>query len=1068
MMGYENEIKCIQNANESGSLDAAEQSLGYLCDFYDKSGFASNDSKLTDTVQIGKEIISYHNHLKQLKEILVYGNNRDYRSVAENLTNSQKHFVDMRVAYAENYQFVIDSTESLNKAIIQSMDDYSDFLLSEVEKIKTQAEEIAHTYATTEINKGDLNTDIYNLPEEIIVGRYPVQEQSCELLRAIGYDISYQDIKANLKQQGNILLNTDYNHKDDPNIDGFIISYIFKYLQLFPVGTVNIHIFDSNTNYLYKRLANVFQSEQFGDRTKKTVQIHADLNDLHSLRDVTCEDIFKKTSTDKPDLYSLYTTDQSDAFNLVIIRDGLLDSTGYGSNDVLEIINSMSKSDDIGHICGVRFLIVDYSDSFENELNANKVHLINLIKQNCEIEINYSGFQFYSKAGSMEVLHINGDLDTFIQSTGQFIAEAINKKNNDVVKVEDLFINRNDETPGNILYIPVGKSGGNVAELPFSCKDEGESVAGQCIGYMVIGQSGSGKSSFFHSLVLNGCMKYSPDDLQFWLLDFKNGGASSKYGDCGLPHIKIIAENNKIDDALCLFQMILEEMERRSKAFNKCFTDNIIEYNKLARKEGLEYFPRIIVAIDEVQEIFRDENANQIKNLISSISSRMRSAGMHFVMLAQNLSDGKSMMLRDAFMNSASGRVSFRISEDALRDSGFGEDFNKRLNEINTLRTGEAFVSYGKDSIKKVRIAYASPNEMSERLFGEIRNRYTDYLYLKPKVIGSKARLSLLSSRQGIQGNYLNEIENLKEQNGNLLALLGEDVYRMEPMYVRFSQHENSSVLLFGSDKLMASSLCTSIAVSLCRQNATVHLFNGDRTRISEGNEAYQHPFMYLCQNIAAFSSTIKSYRLDELRNVMSDIYSEYKLRQSVVQKADYEEPLFAPIVMIVNDLFGIESFIANDSIDLKTQSVEETNGSSKFPRYEYNIPTGSGHQRMAGGSHSNETLQSVMNSLVKNGYRYNIHVVLAIRGDLSAWRDLRSVSSVNSNNIVFNDTEYASQIETNTYYIKEMLKNISNEGEGETLAVWTNRRVFSKLRPIIYNMSNTRESDALNDLLEK
>ena len=266
----------------------------------------------------------------------------------------------------------------------------------------------------------------------------------------------------------------------------------------------------------------------------------------------------------------------------------------------------------------------------------------------------------------------------------------------------------------------------------------------------------------------------------------------------------------------------------------------------------------------------------------------------------------------------------------------------------------------------------------------------------------------------------------------------------------------------------MASSLCTSIAVSLCRQNATVHLFNGDRTRISEGNEAYQHPFMYLCQNIAAFSSTIKSYRLDELRNVMSDIYSEYKLRQSVVQKADYEEPLFAPIVMIVNDLFGIESFIANDSIDLKTQSVEETNGSSKFPRYEYNIPTGSGHQRMAGGSHSNETLQSVMNSLVKNGYRYNIHVVLAIRGDLSAWRDLRSVSSVNSNNIVFNDTEYASQIETNTYYIKEMLKNISNEGEGETLAVWTNRRVFSKLRPIIYNMSNTRESDALNDLLEK
>ena len=34
--------------------------------------------------------------------------------------------------------------------------------------------------------------------------------------------------------------------------------------------------------------------------------------------------------------------------------------------------------------------------------------------------------------------------------------------------------------------------------------------------------------------------------------------------------------------------MVLEEMERRSKAFNRCFTDNIIEYNKKAVAEGLE------------------------------------------------------------------------------------------------------------------------------------------------------------------------------------------------------------------------------------------------------------------------------------------------------------------------------------------------------------------------------------------------------------------------------------------------------------------------------------------------
>lgn len=146
------------------------------------------------------------------------------------------------------------------------------------------------------------------------------------------------------------------------------------------------------------------------------------------------------------------------------------------------------------------------------------------------------------------MLHISGNLDAFVQERSMALAKAINSKEKSIITLDEVSANKTEKQLGNIMYIPVGKSGGNVVELPFSCRDEDGTVAGQCIGYIAIGQSGSGKSSFFHSLVLNGCMKYSPKDLQFWLLDFKNGGASSKYSDCGIPHIKIIAEDNKIDD----------------------------------------------------------------------------------------------------------------------------------------------------------------------------------------------------------------------------------------------------------------------------------------------------------------------------------------------------------------------------------------------------------------------------------------------------------------------------------------------------------------------------------------
>ena len=80
----------------------------------------------------------------------------------------------------------------------------------------------------------------------------------------------------------------------------------------------------------------------------------------------------------------------------------------------------------------------------------------------------------------------------------------------------------------------------------------------------------------------------------------------------------------------------------------------------------------------------------------------MRSAGMHFVMVAQNLSEGKTYMLKDAFMPSATGRICFRVGQDIPRDSGFGEDFVQRRMEISELKTGEAYVSYGKNTIKKV------------------------------------------------------------------------------------------------------------------------------------------------------------------------------------------------------------------------------------------------------------------------------------------------------------------------------------------------------------------------------
>ncbi len=1093
---YDRKVSGVQNDSKVDTTEKVARSVELISQMMDEMDCSSHKLILSSS-KLGTQYIECIKAIDRFKIDLLSTSGKDassIRSDQEAIKQAQTSFAKLKKNILQEDGYNADSVEGINGLLSMCIGDAIKVEEVMSEKLIAQAKELFDKEYSVNLKKSDPLQLDDTLPGNFLVGRIPLESVSQRILKDIGFSSSYEDICTDLRTQGNVIVGTDFRHMADESIDAFVIAYVLRFIETFPLGIVNVHIFNGNANYLYKRLNNSFQAETSGETTKKTVQIHTDLSDLEIFRDVNCEDIFKKTSTAKPDLYAVYDDDKSDPFNLIVLRDGFVDGSGYVSTDIIDVVNSLTKPGGVGHKCGLRFLIIDNSVSFEKNLAPNNKFLIESIQKNCNLRFYYNDGVFSYGGKPADILKVSEDLDVYTQERSKYIAELINNKEKGYVTLDDVSIAEINENVGNIMYIPVGKSGSNTVELPFSCNDIDGTVAGQCIGYMVIGQSGSGKSSFFHSVVLNGCIRYSPKDLQFWLLDFKNGGASSKYSNCGIPHIRIVAENNKIDDALCLFQMILEEMERRSKAFNDSFTNNIVEYNEKADANGMEHFPRILIAIDEVQEIFREDNASELQKYISSISARMRSAGMHFIMVAQNLSEGKSYMLKDAFLPSATGRVCFRVAPDIPRDSGYEDDFIQRRQEIAELKAGEAYVSYGKDTIKKVKMAYISPQDMSERYFADICKMYPDYSDQRPLVIGSKKRLSITSMLQGVraaeqikkknildvimkhfekstskqemENNYLAEMESIHAMNDGYEALIGEDVYRMSPWKIKFSQHENSSALLLGSDKKIASSLCASIAVSLIRQNVEVHLFNGDRTKIAESGETVPHPFMYVCQSIASSGiEQVSNHRLDQLKDVLKNSYSEYLKRQALVQSAEDEDPVFKPLFIVINDLFGIESFSNNDIIESDSESGNAQETIGRGLDFNYDI---FGQNNAAGKEKGQyrEGIQNIMNVLLKNGYRYNMHVVLAIKGDPATWRTSRITSDVN-NIILFNEAfDYADQVE-NGYYLKEMLKNISNDGRDETMAVSVTRKSFSKIRPIIYKMNEQQERDALEKLVK-
>ncbi len=1010
-----------------------------------------------------------------------FNRNDNWKKVLSVSESLKKHFSQHRINldnFYKKHNLLVDSDEKMKRCIVFGLKNDMENIIQKENELKNEARLLTKNKGKIDINIDDEITESENLPNKILIGQIPVEISKIQLLRDIGFDENFRELNLSIQEQGNVIIRTTFEEMSDTKIDEFVVAYIYRFLEMFPKGSLNVHIFDDNTNVLYKRMLSGFKKENASEITKKILKINTSLEEINEIRDIDCEDIFQKTSVDKPDLFAIYQEDKTDPFNLIVLRDGFLDRSGFASNELLDTIYTLINRDGIGHRCGLRFLIIDNSKSFEGKMLDNTRLQTNQIIENCEHVLDYSRGEFCKDKNRIKMVHINGNLEVFIQNRTDRIVNEINLKNRNVVSFDDLLIEEGTrDVNNNILYIPIGKAGGKQVELPFSCKDVGGTSEGSCIGYMVIGQSGSGKSSFFHSLVLNGCRKYTPDELQFWLLDFKNGGASSKYRDSGIPHIKIIAENNKIDDALCLFQMILEEMERRAKIFNDNFTDNISDYNnKFGKKEGYEYFPRIIIAIDEIQEIFRDDKASTIQSYIAQISTRMRSSGMHFVMVAQNLKDGKSYMLKEAFMPNVTGRVCFRVAPDIPNESGFEEAFIQRKQEIGELKTGEAYVSYGRDTIKKVKMAFVSTDEMGTKLFDEICKKHSSYNYLRPRIIGSRKRLSLVSKVQGQEYSYGSLLSGkIKNNYGTFESIIGEDSYRMTPHKVQFSQNDNSSVLLLGNDRMVASSLCTSIVIALSNQKCKTYIFNADRSRIQNDNGSIPHPFMYYCQNAVEKNGYVIYNRLDKFKDIITELYEIFLERQIEIQKTEYEDPVFEPLFLIVNDLFAIESFSSREMIsnnngnkidefdDLLDSELDFSTGYKMHSIFDDNTS----NSKETDKKYFSENIQWIMSQLLRNGYRYNIHMVLAIKGDPSTWNSLE-ISSELRNVVLFNSTEYADSRIENSYYVKEMLKNISNESEGETMAVWYSKRKLSKLRPIIYDLSNENEKQEFDKLLKE
>lgn len=222
------------------------------------------------------------------------------------------------------------------------------------------------------------------------------------------------------------------------------------------------------------------------------------------------------------------------------------------------------------------------------------------------------------------------------------------------------------------ISIPIGFSGGVPFEFSMKTCDI------QDFG-IVTGKSGSGKSSFLHTIILSAASRYSPDELRIRLVDFKADADSPEFSqykyvkgkeNLYLPHVDYLMVNGKSESALDLFRMIKNIKTERTKIMNELGCSEFNRYNKKVDdlNDGKhQKLPFLLYIIDEYNAMINGDEKNgkrsssvrqSIIDAIYDTVRTVRSYGVGVLFSGQALEDDmdealKQMDTRIALMNNS-------------------------------------------------------------------------------------------------------------------------------------------------------------------------------------------------------------------------------------------------------------------------------------------------------------------------------------------------------------------------------------------------------------------------------
>jgi S-DNA-T family DNA segregation ATPase FtsK/SpoIIIE len=404
---------------------------------------------------------------------------------------------------------------------------------------------------------------------------------------------------------------------------------------------------------------------------------------------------------------------------------------------------------------------------------------------------------------------------------------------------------------------------------------------------LIAGKTGSGKSTLLHALITNLALRYSPEEIELYLVDFKKGVEFKTYAEGELPHARVVAIESEREFGLSVLQRVDAELKGRGDRFREAGVQDIAGYREV---NGSEACPRVLLIVDEFQEFFVEDDkvAQEAALLLDRLVRQGRAFGIHVHLGSQTLSGAYT--LARSTIDQMAVRIALQCSEaDAYLILSKDNAAARLLS-----RPGEAIYNdanglvEGNDIFQVVWLS----DEQRDHYLNRVRDLGRRHQYVPPRptivfegnVPADLAKNELL--RRLIEGGARPENQRAAR------AWLGEAIAIKEPTAAEFPLQSGSNLLLVGQQEEMALGVLSAALLSLAGQEPTGQFFVLDGTPVDSRWVGYLEK---ICESLP--QRVVFGNGRDDVPAVMGEVAAEVERRQ----KSPLEQ--HPPVYLVIHNL---------------------------------------------------------------------------------------------------------------------------------------------------------------------